>query len=139
YGDVYDKVLYDDQMDMRITHFEQEIGYRFGITQATGIGVFANNINNIYVAPQGMPNTTAIDGSAEPGLSFDGMFSFGYLKTDVEIPVLYCQSWQAPLAVKTPVYRKKKSSSALGKLPGVCTLKIYWAEVFSAFPAGKTR
>jgi hypothetical protein len=76
YGDVYDKVRYDDPMDMRITHFEQEIGYRFGITQAAGIGVFANNVNNIYDAPQGEQGTAAMDGSAAPGLAFDGAFSF---------------------------------------------------------------
>jgi hypothetical protein len=96
YGNVYDEVLYDDQMDMRVTHFEEEIGYRFGITQTVGIGIFANNINNIYVAPQGPPNTSAIDGSVEPVIKFDGTFSFGYIESGLGIPVAYRQPWQAP-------------------------------------------
>jgi hypothetical protein len=96
YGDVYDEVLFDDQMDTRVTYFEEEIGYRFGITQTAGIGIFANNTNIIYVAPEGPQNTSAIDGSVEPALKFDGAFSFGSIQAGLGIPVVYRQLWQAP-------------------------------------------
>jgi hypothetical protein len=96
YGNVYDKVLYDEQMDMRTTHFEEEIGYRFSISQMAGIAVFVNNINNIYVAPQAPPGMSAIEGIAEPGLTFDSRFSFGTIQASLGIPLVYRQGWQAP-------------------------------------------
>jgi hypothetical protein len=96
FGKAYDKVLYDDQMDMRVTHFEEEIGYRFGVSRATGIGLFINNVNNIYIAPQAPSGTSAVEGVGEPGLKFDGAFSFGGLQVTLGIPVVYRQSWQAP-------------------------------------------
>jgi hypothetical protein len=104
YGDVYDKVLVDDTVDlMRQTHFEEEIGYRFGITQTAGIGIFVNNINNIQtmtMPTSGMPGMqtafTYFEGLAEPGVKFDGAFSFGMIQATVGIPVLYRENRAAP-------------------------------------------
>jgi hypothetical protein len=103
YGDVNDKVLNDDTYDlMRQTHFEEEIGYRFGINQTAGIGVFVNNINNIYVmAMPGMSPGTQMsfnyfEGLAEPGIKFDGAFPFGMIQASVGIPVVYRQQGGAP-------------------------------------------
>jgi hypothetical protein len=101
YGNIYDKVLDDAAADiMRTSHFEQEIGYRFGIGQTTGIGVFASNINNISTmamsSDQGQTQYTYLEGLAEGGLTFDGAFSFGYLQVNAGIPVLYQQSRGAP-------------------------------------------
>jgi hypothetical protein len=104
YGNVYDKVLVDDTVDlMRQTHFEEEIGYRLGISQTMGIGVFINNINNIQTMTMptpGMPGMqtayTYFEGLTEPGVTFDGMFSFGMIQATVGIPVVYRQSGAAP-------------------------------------------
>jgi hypothetical protein len=103
YGDVNDKVLNDDAYDlMRQTHFEEEIGYRFAINQTVGIGVFVNNLNNISVmAMPGMsPGTQMVfnyfEGLAEPGVKFDGAFSFGMIQASLGIPVVYRQQGAAP-------------------------------------------
>jgi hypothetical protein len=102
YGDVNDKVLNDDTYDlMRQTHFEEEIGYRFGIAQTAGIGVFVNNINNMYF--MAMPSTPGMqmsysyfEGLAEPGVKFDGVFPFGMIQASLGIPVVYRQQGAAP-------------------------------------------
>jgi hypothetical protein len=102
YGDVNDKVLNDDNYDlMRQTHFEEEIGYRFSINQTAGIGVFVNNLNNIYV--MSMPGSTGtqmvfnyFDGLTEPGIKFDGSFSFGMIQASLGVPVVYRQQGAAP-------------------------------------------
>jgi hypothetical protein len=101
YGNVYDKVLNDDSADlMRTSHFEEEIGYRFGISQAAGISVFVNNVNTIsamaMTSGQDQTNYAYFEGLAEPGLTFDGAFSFGRIRADAGIPILYQQSMGAP-------------------------------------------
>ena len=104
YGNIYDKVLVNDSTDiMRVSHFEEEIGYRFGINQTVGIGVFANNVNNIQTMTMTMPTSppsqmtsTYLEGLVEPGLKFDGFFPFGMIQATVGIPVLYRQSGGAP-------------------------------------------
>jgi hypothetical protein len=101
YGDVYNKVLVDDTVDlMRQTHFEEEIGYRLGISQTMGIGVFINNINNIETMAMPAGGTqmafTYFEGLTEPGVKFDGMFSFGMIQATVGIPVLYRENRAAP-------------------------------------------
>jgi hypothetical protein len=104
YGNVYDKVLVDDTIDlMRQTHFEEEIGYRFGINQTAGIGVFVNNLNNIQTMAMptpGMPGMQTafsyFEGLTEPGVTFDGAFSFGMIQATVGIPVVYRQNGAAP-------------------------------------------
>jgi hypothetical protein len=101
YGDVYDKVLVDDTVDlMRQTHFEEEIGYRLGISQTMGIGVFINNVNNIQTMAMPTPGMqtafTYFEGLAEPGVKFDRMFSFGMIQATVGIPVLYRENRAAP-------------------------------------------
>lgn len=102
YGNIYDKVLINDSTDiMRVSHFEEEIGYRFGISQTVGIGVFANNVNNIQtmamtVSPGTQMTSTYLEGLVEPGLKFDGFFPFGMIQATVGIPVLYRQSGGAP-------------------------------------------
>lgn len=104
YGNIYDKVLINDSTDiMRVSHFEEEIGYRFGVNQTVGIGVFANNVNNIQTMAMpttGMPGMqttfTYLEGLVEPGLKFDGFFPFGMIQATVGIPVLYRQSGGAP-------------------------------------------
>jgi hypothetical protein len=104
YGNVYDKVLVDDTVDlMRQTHFEEEIGYRFGITQAVGIGIFVNNLNNIQemtMPTPGMPGMqtafTYFEGLAKPGVKLDGAFSFGMIQATVGIPILYRENRAAP-------------------------------------------
>lgn len=95
YSKIYDEVLYHDQMDMRTTHFEEEIGYRFSITQTMGIGFFVNNLNNLN-SPQATQGTSSIDGSAESGLNLDGIFPFGHLQAGLGVPVLYRQYGEAP-------------------------------------------
>jgi hypothetical protein len=100
YGNIYDKVLINDSTDiMRVSHFEEEIGYRFGISQTVGIGIFANNVNNIQTMAMTMPTSppsqmtsTYLEGLVEPGLRFDGLFPFGMIQATVGIPVLYRQS-----------------------------------------------
>jgi hypothetical protein len=101
YGNVYDKVLNDDSADiMRTSHFEEEIGYRLGISQAMGTGVFVNNVNNIsamaMTTGETQTNYTYFEGLAESGLIWDGTFSFGRLQADAGIPVLYQQSRGTP-------------------------------------------
>jgi hypothetical protein len=104
YGNIYDKVLINDSTDiMRVSHFEEEIGCRFGISQTVGIGVFANNVNNIQTMAMTMPTSppaqmtsTYLEGLVEPGLKFDGFFPFGMIQATVGIPVLYRQSGGAP-------------------------------------------
>jgi hypothetical protein len=104
YGDVNDKVLNDDTVDlMRETHFEEEIGYRFGITQTAGIGVFVNNLNNIKTLAMPTSGTPGMqtafayfEGLAEPGVTVDGMFPFGMIQATVGIPVLYRESMVPP-------------------------------------------
>jgi hypothetical protein len=104
YGNVYDKVLVDDTVDlMRQTHFEEEIGYRFGINPTAGIGVFVNNLNNIQTMAMPTPSVPGMqtafsyfEGLAEPGVQFDGAFSFGMIQAAVGIPVVYRQRGAAP-------------------------------------------
>jgi hypothetical protein len=103
YGNIYDKILDDDAADiMRTSHFEEKIGYRFGISQTMGIGVFASNINNIQTMAMPGPQTqmifTYFEGLAEPSLQFDGAFSFGSIQATAGIPILYQQSMGAPNA-----------------------------------------
>ena len=73
-GHLSDKILYNEQMDMRITHFEEEIGYRFSITDAAGLAVFVKNVNEITEAPQMQMGMSAVAGVVEQGLKFDGGF-----------------------------------------------------------------
>jgi hypothetical protein len=103
YGNVYDKVLKDDRYDlMRQTHFEEEIGYRFGITRTASIGVFINNVNDVKVMVMTMPASTpsqttmsSFEGLVEPGLKFDGAFPFGMIQAAAGIPILYRSSSRA--------------------------------------------
>ena len=95
-GHLSDKIMYHKQMDMRVTHFEEEIGYRFSITDTAGLAVFVKNINEITGAPDMPPGLSAVSGMAEPGVKIDGGFSWGGLQIHAGIPVIYRQSMQPP-------------------------------------------